>query len=366
MPATDTPFIVPDPSIVVLVGPAGCGKSTVARRHFRRQDIISSDRCRELVAGDAGDQSATPDAFALLRSIVDRRAKRRRLTVVDATNVTRRERERFVTVARRHDLPCVALVFALPVEACQNWAMARFERPVGPEVVARQHASLHRSLDGMDDEGFDRIHVIDTFDALAGLTVAFDPAAASTSTSDAERGSALPPAVVVDLDGTITSAAWRAPLLAVPRRKRAAAFFEAMHRDAPVEPVIELVRWVAHHADVVLLTGRPADYEPAIRTWLADHEVPYDRLLMRSPGDRRQDTEVKREYYRQEIAPRYDVRIVIDDRPRVIEMWREEGCYVLTAVDPRLDPLDRSSPRSAPLDGPPSDGPPQAQATADR
>ena len=355
MTASEDTFTVPDPALVVLVGPAGCGKSTVARRYFRRQDIVSSDRCRELVSGDAADQDATPDAFAVLHTIVDKRAKRRRLTVVDATNVTRRERKRFVTVARRHGLPCIALVFALPVEDCQDWALARLERPVAPDIVARQHASLHRTLDRIDDEGFDRIHLIDDFESLEALTVAFEPSEnrqrdASedgdelvAEPTDAPVVDTLPPAVVIDLDGTLTSAAWRAPMLVLPRRNRAAAFFEAMHRDAPVEPLIELVRWIASDADVVLLTGRPAEYEPAIRRWLADHEVPYDRLLMRAPGDRRQDTEVKRAYYREEIATRYDVRVVIDDRPRVIEMWREEGCYVLTAVDPRLDPLDGPS-----------------------
>src|ERR1043165_3362479 len=37
------------PSVVVLCGPAGCGKSTFAARHFRPTQIISSDHCRALV-----------------------------------------------------------------------------------------------------------------------------------------------------------------------------------------------------------------------------------------------------------------------------------------------------------------------------
>lgn len=154
----------------------------------------------------------------------------------------------------------------------------------------------------------------------------------------------LPPAVVVDLDGTLTSAAWREHHLAGPGRKNWPAFFAGMSRDAPVQPLVDLVNWLADDATVVLLTGRPDEHEPAIRTWLADHDVHYDHLHMRPSGDRRPDTVVKREIYRRDIAPRYDVRFAIDDRPGVIEMWREEGVYVLTAVDPALDPIDEDGP----------------------
>jgi hypothetical protein len=107
-----------------------------------------------------------------------------------------------------------------------------------------------------------------------------------------------------------------------------------MGRDAPVQPLVDLAGWIADDVAVVLLTGRPEDHAPVIRRWLGEHGVTYDELLMRPAGDRRPDTVVKRERYRRDVAPRYEVRLAIDDRPKVIEMWREEGVYVLTAVDP--------------------------------
>jgi predicted kinase len=50
---------IPELSLVTLVGASGSGKSTFARRHFSRFEVISSDYCRGLVADDENDQSAT-------------------------------------------------------------------------------------------------------------------------------------------------------------------------------------------------------------------------------------------------------------------------------------------------------------------
>lgn len=326
---------VPDPSAVVLAGPAGCGKSTFAQRHFASDDVLSSDDFRALVAGDPGDQTATSAAFGLMRHALEERMKRRRLTVLDATSVTRRERSRFVGVARRHDVACVAVALDLPLEVCQQRSTDRRTRPVPPDVVERQHTTFRRHLAGIGDEPFDEVIVVSTQEEFDSIEVDRGPdarAAPPTSTTG------LPPAIIVDLDGTLTSAAWREHLL-TGRHRDWPGFFAGMGRDAPVPPLVDLVAWVSTHATVVLLTGRPDDHAKVIRRWLADHGVVYDHLLMRPGGDRRPDTVVKREIYRRDIAPHHQVRFVIDDRPRVIDMWREEGLYVLTAVDPRLDPL---------------------------
>src|SRR5207249_10899836 len=61
------------PSVVVLCGPAACGKSTFAVRHFRPTQIISSDHCRALVCDDEQDQRFQPQAFALLHFIIEQR-----------------------------------------------------------------------------------------------------------------------------------------------------------------------------------------------------------------------------------------------------------------------------------------------------
>lgn len=325
--------------MVVLAGPAGCGKSTFAARHFAPEEVLSSDAFRALVAGDPGDQDATSAAFGLMRHALEERMKRRRLTVLDATSVTRRERARLLGVARVHDVPCVAVAFDLPLAVCQQRAGERADRAVPPRVVERQHTTFRRQLAGIHDEPFDTVVVVSGPDELDTVEVDRQPTPTSTSRPAPSREDAgLPPAIIVDLDGTLTSMAWREHFL-TGGRKDWPGFFAGMGRDAPVRPLVDLVQWVSAHAHVVLLTGRPDDHARVIRRWLADHRVVHDQLFMRPGGDRRPDTVVKREIYRREIAPHHDVRLVIDDRPHVVDMWREEGLYVLTAIDPRLDPL---------------------------
>lgn len=328
-----------DPGLVVLVGPAGCGKSRFARRHFASEEILSSDDFRALVAGDAGDQRATPAAFSLLGHALAERMKRRRFTVVDATNLTPRDRRRLLGVAAQHQVPAAAIAFDVPLAVCQQRAAERLERTVPPDIIARQHATFRRHLDGLGDEGFAEVAVLSVEDLD---TVEVERAPTLSAPGPAPEGARrLPPAAIIDLDGTLASATWREHHLR-GGRKDWAGFFAGMKRDAPVPGLVDLTAWIAHHAAVILLTGRPADHATVVRRWLADHAVPYDLLLMRPSGDRRPDTVMKRERYHHDVAPSYDVRIVIDDRPSVIEMWRQEGLYVLTAVDPSLDPLPGS------------------------
>ncbi len=151
---------LPDPSLVVLIGASGSGKSTFARTHFAATEVISSDFCRGLVADDENDQRATKDAFAVLHFIAGRRLAQPRLTVVDATNVQRESRRPLVNLAKEYDLFPVAIVLDPPEEVCQARNRARPDRDFGPHVVRQQRAQLRRSLKGLQKEGFRRVWVL--------------------------------------------------------------------------------------------------------------------------------------------------------------------------------------------------------------
>ena len=148
---------LPDPSLVVLIGASGSGKSSFARKHFAPTEVISSDFCRGLVADDENDQSATTDAFAVLHFIAGRRLAQPRFTVVDATNVQREARRPLIELAKQHDLFPVAIVLDLPEAVCQERNRSRPDRDFGPHVVRQQRSQLHKSLKGLQREGFRRV-----------------------------------------------------------------------------------------------------------------------------------------------------------------------------------------------------------------
>jgi protein phosphatase len=168
------PIELPDPSLVVLIGAAGSGKSTFAARHFAPTEILSSDRFRALVAGDESDQRATRAAFGRLHRELARRLASGLLTVVDATSVERTSRRPLMRLARAAAVPAIAIVLDLPaaIVVARNAARPR----VVDEMVVRNHlARLRATLDGPASpillEGFAQVVVFRDPEEVDGIRI---------------------------------------------------------------------------------------------------------------------------------------------------------------------------------------------------
>jgi protein phosphatase len=151
---------IPELSLVVLIGASGSGKSTFAARHFKQTEVLSSDAMRGLVSDDENDQSATGDAFELLRFIAAKRLAASRLVVVDATNVQQPGRKNLLELARKYHVMPVAIVLDLPEQDCLRRNEARPDRNFGAHVVRRHVADLKRSLRGLEREGFRYVYLL--------------------------------------------------------------------------------------------------------------------------------------------------------------------------------------------------------------
>lgn len=145
---------IPECSLVVLVGPSGSGKSTFSKTHFLPTETVSSDFCRGLVDDDENSLDATNDAFDLVHFIIEKRLKRGKLTVVDATNVQPSSRKSLIKLARRHHVIPVVIILDMPMRLCVDRNEQRADRNFGYRVVKNQHSELKRSLSKLKKEGF--------------------------------------------------------------------------------------------------------------------------------------------------------------------------------------------------------------------
>jgi predicted kinase len=128
------------------------------------------------------------------------------------------------------------------------------------------------------------------------------------------RSTGKPPAVIVDIDGT----------LATHDGIRGHHEYHRVGEDQPMDAVIDAVLTLHHNYTVLVVSGRSAICVMETHEWLKKNGVPCEELYMRPLGDTRKDSIIKREIYEKYIEPNYDVQFVLDDRDQVVEMWRKE------------------------------------------
>jgi predicted kinase len=129
----------------------------------------------------------------------------------------------------------------------------------------------------------------------------------------------LPVIDISDIDGTVASC----------EGVRSPYDYSRVSFDRPRKSVID----VLHDRNkagkgLIFMSGRPdinnvrRDTEEWIRTYIG---LPYETLLMR-PADRLQidDAIIKRDLFDEHIRGRYNIGVVLDDRDRVVNMWRRQ------------------------------------------
>ena len=142
-------------NLVVLVGLPGSGKSWWAAQ--QRAGVLSSDAVRELLTGDAENQSANRLVFPTLRFLLEMRVKAgMTTTILDATSLTPKERRSWVRTAEALGCDAEAVFFDTPLELCKSRNAAR-SRVVPDEVMDRFAARLVKPS---ETEGFTRVTVI--------------------------------------------------------------------------------------------------------------------------------------------------------------------------------------------------------------
>jgi phosphoglycolate phosphatase-like HAD superfamily hydrolase len=133
--------------------------------------------------------------------------------------------------------------------------------------------------------------------------------------------------VIFDIDGTLADISARQHhLLKSP--KDWDAFFQGMAKDKPIAPMLRLCNTLYEAGfEIFVCSGRPEKYRMETEVWLANYAVKYHNLLLRPNNDRRSDVVIKQEMLAK--IDRSRIAFIVEDRSRVVNMWRAEGFICL-------------------------------------
>ena len=166
----EMPLVItlPHRTLLVLCGPAGSGKSTVARslvdaykeQGLRETTIVSSDYCRALICDDENNQSVNGVAFQLFYSILDKRLFQGVFTIADSTALLKSTRRQLLTLAQKHTYHTCILVFNTSLETCIQRDLMR-SRSVGEQVVRYHNGQMLQALQAIPQEGWNRFYLLE-------------------------------------------------------------------------------------------------------------------------------------------------------------------------------------------------------------
>jgi len=146
-----------------------------------------------------------------------------------------------------------------------------------------------------------------------------------------ERIMNVPDAIICDMDGTLALMNGRSPY-----------DVEKCKEDLVNHSVAEIVREFhlsnnrldgRPSVHVIIVSGRDDIYKEHTREWLITHGIPHNGIYMRRATDKRDDTIVKKEIYETYIKGKFNVLFVLDDRSKVVDMWREQGLTCLQVAE---------------------------------
>jgi hypothetical protein len=133
--------------------------------------------------------------------------------------------------------------------------------------------------------------------------------------------------VIFDIDGTLADISERVHHIRT-KPKNWTAFNAGMAQDKAIHSMVRLCN-ILYDAGlrIILCSGRNEKNRPETMEWLAEHGVNYHELFLRMDKDYRSDAVVKREIL--QSMDKSKILFVVEDRSRVVEMWRAEGLVCL-------------------------------------
>lgn len=279
--------------ILVLQGPPASGKSTFARNFIKgsnRWVIV----CRDSIRDSLGEYWV-PER----ENLVDKIERDNIISsinmgynvIIDATNLNPK------TIAKWE---AVADEFNCEIEYKEFWIPYH-------EAVVR-------------DKNNDRLHHVGEA-VIKNFYQKYNPELLKKDNWDSryikEQDDNKIKAIICDLDGTLCLHQGRSPY-----------DYNKCDTDVPNKPVLNLLEQLYKSGNrIIFVSGREATSicETKTREWILKYfHCPFT-LLMRNEKDHRPDEIIKEEIYHKYIEPDYNITAILDDRDKVVKMWRDLG-----------------------------------------
>ncbi len=285
--------------ILILVGAPGSGKSTFARYFIRTEENwmrLCRDDFRTMHFANGNLPHHEEYLIAeMIDAAIEALLLKRSNVLLDATHCRKEYIDHYIE--RFNHLADISFkVFDVDAAVLAERCATRFPN-TGKLITAHVQKKYIEELEALKKE----------FDFAPRPKVDFRAPTAIQDTS-------LPKAIICDLDGTLALMHGRDP-------------FDASHCDEDElnESVASVLRNFTNSGyQILLVSGREDCYrQPTIR-FLEKHAIPYHQLWMRKTKDFRKDAIIKKEIFDAEIAGKYYIEFVLDDRNQIVEMWRKE------------------------------------------
>jgi predicted kinase len=296
-------------TLILMRGYPGSGKTTLAQKWVADDEAnrrrVNRDDIRHMLFGrytDVDEVAVTKAQKALVETFL----RQRKDVVVDDTNLRLRTVKDWVQVAHRH----AHQVEIVDVETGPSECMMRDD--------ARQ--SEEKIVGGRVINDFAKRYPMPW--PKVDLPEVKEPDFRPYASPYVWDGPVPSAAIIVDLDGTLAVHQGRSPY-----------DYSKVLTDRVNDTVYEAMMDFAKRDDesdptIIFLSGRPDSCRDDTLKWLTSKVGSWTKsapLLMRKAGDDRADYVVKYEIFEREIRDKYDVRLVLDDRDQVVDMWRAIG-----------------------------------------
>ena len=132
---------------------------------------------------------------------------------------------------------------------------------------------------------------------------------------------------IFDIDGTLADISGREHHVR-QHPKNWNAFFQGMAADQASTSIVRLCN-ILYDAGVyiILCSGRNERHRAETEKWMEREGVRYHEMRLRADNDMRSDVKAKREML--QGLDKSKILFVVEDRSRVVDMWRSEGLTCL-------------------------------------